>query len=613
MQLLSYTKSIYHLYSRLGGKRFLFLVRSKVLKFFFEKKRTDINLFPETIGNAEYALWLRKYFPRESDCEGMKDVCKILSYKPLVSIITPVYNPPIPFFKAAIDSVLAQVYENWELCLADDASTDTEIKNIIETYRKKDSRIKVIYRNKNGHISDASNSALSIAKGEFVALLDQDDLLTKDALFQNILALNKNRSIDMIYSDEDKITEDGKLFSPFFKPDWSQESYLSRNYTCHFSLYRKKIIDRIKGFRKGLEGSQDYDLMLRFSEKTDRIYHIPKILYHWRTHINSTSLNAGAKSYAAVAGERALVEALERRKEKGIVEPVPGYAGNFNIRYSLKNNPKVSIVIPSRNQSAFLEKCLNSIFAKSSYQNIEVVLVDNGTDEKKAISLIHHWKEKEPDRFLWLEYDIPFNFSKLINYGCENASGEYLIILNNDTEIISPDWVESLLSQAQREKTGAVGCMLLYSDETIQHAGVILGVGGIANHSMLGEYCESTKHYCYLKLTNNVSAVTGACFMISKKKFKKVGGLDENFAVSYNDIDFCLKLGKLGYRNLYLPYVRIFHYESKSRGSDVSPEKKIRLERESKMMEEKWKEVIDKDPYYNPNLSRSKFDFSLNV
>jgi GT2 family glycosyltransferase len=590
---------------------FHYLKTKFLSKFFFQKPVLEI--FPKAVSSQAYDSWIKINHTRKSDLIIYAEVIKILEHKPLISIIMPVYNPPIEYLKAAVNSVISQVYTNWELCIADDFSTEAHVRKVLDDFVKQDRRIKVRYRSSNGHISEASNTAVEMANGDFIALLDQDDLLTSDALFQNVLALNLNPQIDMLYSDEDKINEQGFRFSPHFKPDWAPESLLSRNYICHFVVLKRSIVNEIGGFRRGFEGSQDYDLILRFTEKTQRIYHIPRILYHWRTHSNSTALSAGAKSYAAIAGENALKEALIRRRTPGRVNPLLELPGNFNIIYDIEGTPRVSIIIPSKNQFHFVSNCLDSIFKKTTFTNFEVIFIDNGSNEDDVLSLLQFWEKNEPIRFKRYIKDISFNFSELINYGREKATGNFLILLNNDTEIISEDWIESLLNQAQRSEIGAVGCKLIFLNKTIQHAGVLLGVGGIANHAMLGEYKDTNKHFCYLKLTNNVSAVTGACLMVETNKFDLVGGFDENLAIAFNDIDFCLKLFEQGYRNLYLPYVTLYHFESKSRGKDISNEKRKRLENESSFMKEKWKGLIERDSFYNINLTNEKMDFSLNL
>ncbi len=564
-------------------------------------------------GSEIYDLWRKANEPRTADLRQMRQTVEIFGYKPLISVIMPTYNTPEWFLREAIDSVLEQVYPHWELCIADDASPAPHVKQILDQYCAKDSRIKVVYRQQNGHISAASNSALELATGEFIALLDHDDLLTPDALYEVVLLLNRHPEADMIYSDEDKVNEKGKLIGPFFKPDWSPDSFFSRMYTCHLGVYRRELINQISGFRLGYEGSQDYDLVLRFTEKTDRIFHLPKILYHWRMHPGSAAGGAQAKPYAYEAGKRALQDAINRRGESGKVEAVPGFLGNFIVRYNIFDYKLVSIIIPTKDLGETLDKCLESIFTKSLYPHYEVILIDNGSVEEYTNNVIEKWSIQEADRFRSYRLDIPFNFSTLNNYAVNQAKGDYLLFLNNDTEVISPDWIDAMVEQAQRASIGAVGSLLLYSDNTIQHAGVILGVGGIANHSHRGFSSVDPGYFSYIKCLNNVSAVTGACLMCRREVFEEIGGFDETLAVAYNDVDLCLKMLNLGYKNIYLPHVILYHHESKSRGYEDTPKKQKRLRQEIEIITHRWQKFINNDPYYNPHLSKTKCDYSINL
>ena len=525
----------------------------------------------------------------------------------------PVYNPPVKFFKECLESVRTQIYENWELCIGEDKSTDPEIAKILREYEKQDSRFKVVFRKENGHISKASNSALDVATGEFAGLVDHDDLLTKDALYEVIRVLNEKPDLDMIYTDEDKII-DGKFIDPSFKADWNPDSFLSRMYTCHFGIYRKTLIDQIGGFRAGYEGSQDYDLVLRFTELTDKIYHIPKILYHWRIHEQSTAGGGDAKPYCFIAAEKALADALVRREEPGEVFDVPGLIGNYTIRYDIKGDPKVSIIIPTRDGLDYLRTCVDSIFSISSYKNFEVIIVDNGSQEKETLDFFDEYQKKYDETFKVLRHDIPFNFALLNNLAAEEATGEYLLFLNNDTKVITEDWIEGMLEQAQRKSVGAVGAKLLYSDNTVQHAGVLMGVGGIAVHAHRTFPDHDGGYLCNLATINNYSAVTGACLMCSKSNFKKVGKFEEQLQIAYNDIDLCLKFrDELGLNNVYVPHVKLYHFESKSRGYDISEEKKVRLEKESDYMREHWSSYLEHDPCYNPNLTQVLEDYTYNI
>ncbi len=565
------------------------------------------------VADPMYQLWREQHEPRTADFQKMAETIDIFSYKPVISVIIPIYNTPEKFLREVIDSVVNQIYPYWELCIADDASTAAEVPLLLEEYAAKDSRIKVAFRPKNGHISAASNSALELATGEFICLLDHDDVLTPDALYEVALLLNRHPDADLIYSDEDKISFEGQLVNPYFKPEWSPESFLSRMYTCHLGTYRRSIIEEIGGWRLGYEGAQDYDLVLRFTEKTDKIYHIPKVLYHWRMHAGSAAGGTAAKPYAYKASLKALQDAIERRGERGTVYGVPNYLGHHLVRYEITDYKKVSIIIPTRDLAKDLERCLESIFTQSSYPNYEVILIDNGSIEPETHQLISKWTEKESTRFKCYPLDIPFNFSKLNNYGVSQATGDYLLFLNNDTEVVTTDWIEAMVEQVKRPQIGAVGALLLFPDDTVQHAGVVMGLGGIAGHSYYRMTSEMPGYFGNLIGFNNVSAVTGACLMCRRDVFEEVGGLDEALTVAYNDVDLCLKLLERGYRNLYLPHVVLYHHESKSRGYEDSPEKKARLQRESQIMEARWKKYIENDPCYSPHLTRVCQNYSIRV
>lgn len=523
----------------------------------------------------------------------------------------PVYNTPEVFLREAIQSVLDQVYPDWELCIADDASTAPHIRGILEEYQRKDSRIKVVFRTQNGHISVTSNSALELATGEFIGLLDHDDVLTPDALYEVVSLLNQNPAADMIYSDEDKLNEKGELTGHFFKPDWCPDSFLSRMYTCHFGVYRREIINQIGGFRVGYEGSQDYDLVLRFTEKTNQIFHIPKILYHWRIHSSSAAGGTEAKPYAYEAAKRALQDAIDRRGEPGIVKDVPLYLGHYQIRYKVLNYKKVSIIIPTKDLGEILNRCLESIFTLTIYPDYEVIVIDNGSREPETQEILVKWQEKEPNRFKYYALDIPFNFSKINNDAVSKATGDYLLFLNNDTEVIHPDWIDAMVEQAQRQSIGAVGALLRYPDQVVQHAGVVVGIGHFAAHSHRMASETDPGYYGQIISMSNYSAVTAACLMCRREVFEQVGGFDEQLAVAYNDVDFCLKLVEEGYRNIYLPHVVLYHYESKSRGYDTTPDKLQRFMQEVTLMRQRWQRYVDHDSCYNPNLTLSASDYSL--
>jgi glycosyltransferase involved in cell wall biosynthesis/SAM-dependent methyltransferase len=563
--------------------------------------------------DINYQNWLNKHYPTQATLQKMAEMVEVLAYKPVISIVMPVYNTSEYFLREAIESVLNQVYPYWELCIADDASSDKQVQEILKDYSAKDSRIKVVFRTQNGHISRCSNSALEIATGEFIALLDHDDLLTPDALYEVALLLNKHPQADMIYSDEDKIDEFGKLQSPYFKPDWCPDSFLSRMYTCHLGTYRRELVNTIGGFREGYEGSQDYDLVLRFTEKTTNIFHIPKILYHWRIHSNSCSSEVNIKPYAVVAAEKALTDALARRGEPGRIIPAGKCLGHHIVRYTIADYKLVSIIIPTRDLGEILDKCLTSIFEKTIYPNYEVILIDNGSQEEKTAKIIAKWQVKEEKRFQCYRLDIPFNYSKINNYAVQQAKGDYLLFLNNDIEVITPDWVDGMVEQAQRSSIGAVGALLLYPDNTVQHAGVVMGIGGIAGHSHK-YYADDKPGYFHQLLTvNNYSAVTAACLMCRRQIFEAIGGFEEQLKIAFNDVDLCLRILEKGYKNIYLPHVVLYHYESKSRGYEDTPEKQARFRQEIEYMYMKWQKYIDYDPCYNINLTRQHEDYSISI
>ncbi|NJO81184.1 MAG: glycosyltransferase, partial [Cyanobacteria bacterium RM1_2_2] len=557
----------------------------------------------EAATETDYERWQKQHEPRPADYRRMRETVKLLTYQPVISIIVPTYNTPEPFLREAIDSVRNQIYPNWELCIADDASTEPHVRDVLEEYAAKDERIQVIFRQENGHISQSSNSAIELATGEYLALLDHDDVLRPEALYEVVFLLNLHPEADMIYSDEDKIDEVGNRRDPFFKPEWCPDSFLGRMYTCHLGTYRRSIITEIGGFRVGYEGSQDYDLVLRFTEKTDQIFHIPKVLYHWRIHQQSAASGSDAKPYAYIAAKKALADALERRGEAGVVEDTPGYLGHYSIRYTILEQERVSIIIPTKDLGQELNQCLTSIFTKSRYPNYEVILIDNGSVEPYTAEVIQTWQQQELTRFRCYELNIPFNFSKLNNFGVSKATGKYLLFLNNDTEVITPDWIEAMVEQAQRSAIGAVGATLLYPDHKIQHAGVVMGLGALAGHVFSHFPDTSPGYFGQLLTANNYSAVTAACMMCRRDVFEAAGGFNEQLAVALNDIDLCLTILEKGYRNICTPHAVLYHHESKSRGHEDSPEKKSRFLKECEYMKQRWKEIYENDPCYSPHLS----------
>ena len=568
---------------------------------------------PPVVVSGSYLSWQKNNAPRPADLQKLTETIEILPHKPLISVIMPVFNPPEAFLRDAIESVIQQIYPHWELCIADDASTVPHVQAVLKQYQSQDSRIKVVFRQTNGNISRSSNSALELATGEFIALLDHDDLLTPDALYEMALLINRQPQIDMIYSDEDKIDEKEHLRDPFFKPDWCPDSFLSRMYTCHLGAYRRSLVNQIGGFRPGFEGSQDYDLVLRFTEKTDKIAHIPKILYHWRMHDRSTASSIKTKSYAIEAAEKAIAEALQRRGEPGQVAAAKGNCCCYIVRYDIHDFKPVTIIIPTRNLGSMLDRCLTSIFSKTTYPNYEVLVVDNGSTESETFSVFDRWQKQEPKRFRCLPLDIPFNFSKLNNAAVQQSQADYFLFLNNDIEVITPEWLTTMVEQAQRPTIGAVGARLLYPDGTIQHAGVVAGIGGVAGHSHKHFPGDQIGYFSQIQAINNYAAVTAACLMCRRDVFEKVGGFEEELAIAFNDVDLCFKMLEKGYRNVYLPHAVLYHYESKSRGYEDTPEKQVRFQKEILYMQRKWKAIIANDPCYSPHLTKEREDYSPNV
>ena len=551
-----------------------------------------------------YSEWIKNN-------ETVVESPEILEYNPLFSVVMPVYNVDEKWLSLCIDSVLNQTYQNWELCIADDCSTKEHVRSVLENYKKKDSRIKVIYRKENGHICNATNSALEIATGEYIVLLDNDDELALNALYEVAKVINQDRTVDLIYSDEDKIDKNGKRMDPAFKSDWAPDTLLSTNYISHLGVYRKSIVEDIGGFRPGYEGAQDYDLVLRFTEKTERIAHIPKVLYHWRMLETSTAVNQDSKGYAFEAGLKALQDAINRR---GIVAEVEHGAspGLYNVNYKVLNEELVSIIIPTRDKVSDIKKCIDSIFEKTSYENYEIIIADNGSEEKETLDYFKDITELHKNVNI-VRIDIPFNFSKINNIAAGKANGKYLLFLNNDTEIINSEWLSKMVSFAQFKRIGAVGAKLYYPDNTIQHAGVIVGHSGVAGHG----HCEFPRgdfgYFGRLVINCDYLAVTAACMMVKKEDFDAINGFEEDLSVAFNDVDFCIRLYELGKVNVWAYQAELYHYESKSRGAENTCEKQKRFDEEERYMYEHWKKYIENDPYYNKNLSLKDADYSLRI
>jgi GT2 family glycosyltransferase len=547
----------------------------------------------------------------DGDKQAIAKQIPTLPHKPLISIVMPVYNPSVDYLRQALDSVLAQLYPHWELCIADDASTQPGARETLEEYRRNDPRIRVTHRNVNGHISQASNSALELATGDFVALMDQDDLMPVHALYHVAVEINRFPELDLMYSDEDKIDQSGRRYDPYFKSDWNPELFYSQNMFSHLGVYRTSLVRRVGGFRVGFEGSQDYDLVLRCMRQTSpgNIRHIPRVLYHWRAHADSTAQNLGNKDYAHAAGLRALRDHMTG--SGAAVEEGP-YPGTYHVRYTIPTPPLVSLIIPTRDRIDVLRPCIESIRAKTRYPSWEILLIDN--QSKEMATSDYFAKLGDDPRIRLFRYDAPFNYSAINNFAANEATGEILGFVNNDIEVMAAGWLDEMVGYALRPEIGAVGARLLYPDGKVQHAGVVLGVGGLANHAHLYLERDAPGHFGRARLTQNFSAVTGACLLIRKSLFMEAGMFDElNLPVAFNDVDLCLRVRKAGFRNVYCPEAELCHHESLSRGAEDTPEKRARLDREIRYMQSTWSDELSADPYYNPNLSLKKPDFSLNT
>lgn len=533
---------------------------------------------------------------------------------PLISIVMPVYNTDESYLRKCIESVLNQSYQNWELCIADDYSSDPIIKKVLQEYQNKDDRIRVIYRRENGHISVASNSALALSSGEWVALLDHDDLLPHYALYFIVVQINKTPLAQIIYSDEDKINWSNNRFEPNFKSDWNPDLFYSQNYVSHLGVYRKGLLVRIGGFRQGVEGSQDQDLLLRCLPYVQpfEIIHIPRILYHWRSIEGSTAMDSGEKSYTTEAGVRALRDYFDACGLEQVGVEASVVPNTYRLRWPIpKPGPLVSLLIPTRDKKTITEIAVQSILKKTTYQNYEIIILDNCSKEQETIEWFSSIQECD-SRVRVIGYDHPFNYSAINNFGVKQSKGEIVGLINNDVEVISPGWLDEMVSHALRPDIGCVGAKLYYGNGTLQHGGVIVGLCGLAGHSHRRFPGNHPGYFARLVTVQNLSAVTAACLLVRRSIYEEVHGLDEvNLKVAFNDVDFCLKVREAGYRNLWTPYAELYHHESLSRGKEDTPEKQARFQREIDFMRQKWGNILKSDPFYNQNLTADREDFSL--
>ena len=558
-----------------------------------------------------YNVWRKKYIPNARKLK--KQRAEKLDYEPCISIIVPTYKTPEKFLKEMIDSVRNQSYENWELCIGDGSVTEDTVKNVVESYQKKDKRIKMLCLSENLGIAGNTNAALSIATGDYIALLDHDDILAPDALYEVVKWMNEHYKdeTDVIYTDEDKVSFDLKdYFEPHFKSDYNLDLIRSNNYICHLFVAGKSIVDQVGGFRKEYDGSQDYDFILRCIEQSKHVEHVPKVLYHWRCHPGSTAANQESKMYCYEAGKRAIEDHLKRMGEDDCQVVMTEHLGFYHVIYPIREQKKVSIIIPNKDQKEILERCIESIIQKTDYKNYEIIIVENNSTTNEIFEYYKTIEQRENIRVvIWKD---KFNYSAINNFGVRYANGEYLLFLNNDIEVIRENWLSEMLANVQRKEVGIVGAKLLYPDNMVQHAGVIIGMGGIAGHPLSRHPADDCGYFARGIIQQNLNAVTAACMLTKKEVYEKVNGFEEKLAVAFNDIDLCLKVRKAGYLIVYDPEALLYHHESISRGKEDTLEKRNRFEGEVDYMAKKWKDVLEKgDEYYNPNLSLLSGNFEL--
>lgn len=555
-----------------------------------------------------YGPWYEAYVPDESELEKQRK--HRFTYEPLISVAVPAFCTPETFLIQMVESLLAQTYSNWELCIANGSPEDTVMKGVLEQYMKKDSRIHVSELTENKGIAGNTNAALEMAEGEFVGLLDHDDLLAPNALYEVVRALEADRELDAVYTDEDKVTTElDEHFQPHLKPDFNLDLLRSNNYICHFFIVRRSVVKKAGGFRQEFDGAQDHDFIFRCVEIARKVGHIPEILYHWRTHKASTADNPASKMYAFDAGKRAIEAHLERTGTEGVVTHTPDL-GFFRVKYPVQGNPLVSIIIPNKDEKETLKDCIESIRKKTEYENYEIIIVENNSTTEE---IFQYYKELSQDpRIRLLRWKKEFNYSAINNYGVSHARGEYLLFLNNDVKIITPGWIKEMLGVCQRPEVGAVGVKLIYPDNTIQHAGCVIGIGGIAGHMFVDMPANRTGYLHKASILQDMSAVTAACMMMKRTAFEEAGGFTEKLSVAFNDVDLCLKVRKNKKLIVYDPYVELYHMESKTRGAEDSTEKVRRFQEEIEYMRCQWIDILKNgDPYYNKNLSLTKWNYSL--
>lgn len=556
--------------------------------------------------DVDYEEWYKNHKPTMEELQRQRDT--EFEYEPLISILVPVYNTPEEFLKQMIQSVRKQTYGKWELCIANANPANETVAEILRISSTKDERIKVKDVPENEGIAQNTNAALASATGDYIGLLDHDDLLTPDALYEVVKAINENDRPQVLYSDEDKVTMDlSEHFQPHMKPDYNKDLLRSNNYITHFFVADRTLVEEVGGEDGEYNGAQDYDLILKCTERAKGIAHIPRILYHWRVHKASTADNPASKMYAFDAGKRAIEDHLKRCGEIGKVSHEKDL-GFYRVKYQVQGSPLISIIIPNKDQVESLDKCLESI-EKSSYKNYEIIIVENNSTEDETFA---YYKKIESDKLRIVYWSDEFNYSAINNFGVKHARGDYLLLLNNDVEVITTDWLEELTANCQRKDVGIVGARLYYPDDTIQHAGIVIGIGGVAGALFVGMPRMFTGYLHKAAIQQDLSAVTAACMMVKRSVYEELGGLEEELKVAFNDVDFCLRAREKGYLVVYDPNVELYHFESKSRGMEDSKEKIRRFQNEIEYMRSHWLELLKKgDPMYNPNLTLTKWDYSL--
>jgi GT2 family glycosyltransferase/SAM-dependent methyltransferase len=573
-------------------------VLGTAVKLLFGKERLAA-LRPAVAPSDAYQWWIRIHEQPSPAADVIDHNIRQFRYRPKISLVMPVYNTPREYLENAINSVRNQTYKDWELCICDDGSTQAHIHPYLNECSRRDPRIRVTFSESNQGISAASNAALQMATGEFVGLVDHDDELNPMALYEVVKLLQEHPEADIIYSDEDKLEDDGRRSEPFFKPDWSPEYLLSINYVCHFGLYRKQWVDAVGGFRSAFDGSQDYDLVLRIVEKTQNVFHIPQILYHWRKAQGSSASTDGAKDYSLNAGQKALQEHMDRR---GIAAEVLNHwlPNRYRVRPTIIGQPLVSIIIPTKDGLSVLQRCVHSIESKTTYSNYEILIIDNGSTQAETLEFFRTLSHRV------ISLPEVFNFSRLNNVASQQAKGSYFLFLNNDTEVISPEWLSAMLELCQDKDVGIVGAKLYYPDGTIQHGGVVVGLGGVAGHSHKRFPGTSRGYFDSLVCIRNYSAVTAACMLVRRDVFEAVGGFDEDLRVAFNDVDFCMRVRQKGFRIVWTPYAELFHHESATRGYALDA-------KEIEFMKKRWDALLLEDPYYSPNLTLDHENFAIRV